>query len=89
MNSNCWKSFQTCIHLFHNTKENISKNMGNQTVEKILWQSMGPINYLVTDIFQNIFFCVQHKKEIHTGLEQLQGEQLMTEFKFFGELSLY
>ncbi len=24
--------------------------------------------------FQNIFFCVQHKKEEHTGLEWLKGE---------------
>jgi len=24
----------------------------------ILWKSMGPINCLVTDILQNIFFCV-------------------------------
>ncbi len=23
----------------------------------------------VTNILQNIFFCVQHKKETHTGLE--------------------
>jgi len=35
---------------------------------------MGSINCLVTDILQNNFFCVQQKKEIHTGLEQLVGE---------------
>jgi len=42
--------------------------------KKILWKSMGPVNYLVTDILQNIFICVQQKKEIHTGLKQLEGE---------------
>jgi len=35
----------------------------------LLWKSMGSINCLVTDILQNIFFCVQQKKEIHTGLK--------------------
>jgi len=39
-----------------------------------LWKSMGSINCLVTDILQNIFFCVQQKKEIHTGLKQVEGE---------------
>jgi len=32
------------------------------------------VHQLVTDILQNIFFCVQQKKEIHTGLKQLEGE---------------
>ncbi len=31
-------------------------------------------NYLVTNILQNIFFCVQQKKETYTGLEQLEVE---------------
>jgi len=43
---------------------------------------MGPVNYLVTDILQNIFICVQQKKEIHTGLKQLEGGW------FWSELSL-
>ncbi len=30
---------------------------------------------LVTNIIQNIIFCVQQKKEIHTGLEQLKGDE--------------
>ncbi len=34
----------------------------------LLSKSMGTSNCLVTHILQNIFFCVQHKKEIHTGL---------------------
>jgi len=40
----------------------------------LLWKSMVSINCLVTNILQNIFFCVQQKIEIHTGLEQLEGE---------------
>ncbi len=35
---------------------------------------MATVNCLVTDILQNILFCVQQKKETHTGLEQLEGE---------------
>jgi len=41
---------------------------------EILWKSMGSINCLVTNILQNIFICVQQKKEIHTGVEQHEGE---------------
>jgi len=40
---------------------------------------------LITNILQNILFCVQHKKETHTGLEQLGGES-MTQFSYLGEL---
>ncbi len=29
----------------------------------ILWKSMATVNYLVTNILQNIFFCVQQNKE--------------------------
>jgi len=29
---------------------------------------------LVPIILQNIFLCVQQKKETHTGLQQLEGE---------------
>ncbi len=35
---------------------------------------MGTRKCLVTHILQNIFFSVQQKKEIHTDLEQLEGE---------------
>ncbi len=31
-------------------------------------------NCFVTNILQNIFFCVFQKKETHTGLEQLKGD---------------
>jgi len=45
----------------------------------LLWKSMGSINSLFIDIFQNIFFCVQQKKEMHTGLK-LDGKLMMTDF---------
>ncbi len=32
---------------------------------------MATSNCLVTNILQNIFFCVQQRKEAHTGLGQL------------------
>ncbi len=35
---------------------------------------MATSNCLFTNILQNIVFCVQQKKETHTGLEQLDGE---------------
>ncbi len=31
-------------------------------------------DFLVTHILQNILFCLQQKKEIHTGVEQLESE---------------
>jgi len=42
-------------------------------VEKILWKSMGPSTVWLP-IFFEISYCVQQKKEIHTGLEQTEGE---------------
>jgi len=41
--------------------------------EKILWKSMGPINCLVTEIPQK-YLILCSKEEIHTGLEQLDGD---------------
>ncbi len=35
---------------------------------------MATSNCLLTNILQNIFFCVQQLKETHTGLEQVEGE---------------
>jgi len=36
-----------------------------------------------------IFLCVQQRKEIHTGLKQLEGELMMNdEFSFLGGVSL-
>ncbi len=40
----------------------------------LLWKSMVPQNSLVTNFLQNIFLCVQQNKEMHTGLELLEGE---------------
>jgi len=34
------------------------------------------------------FLCVNQKKETHTGLQQLEGELMMTEFSFLGGVSL-
>jgi len=50
---------------------------------------MAAINFLVTNILYNILFCVQQKKETHTELEQLEGKNMMTEFSYRAELSLY
>jgi len=50
---------------------------------------MGSIECLVTNILQNIFFCVQQKKETHTGLKQLEGEEMMTEFLFLSDFKLF
>ncbi len=40
----------------------------------LLWKSMVPQNSLITNFLQNIFLCVQQDKDIHTGLEILEGE---------------
>jgi len=49
-----------------NTKEDILKNAGNQTVGTIAFHSILVLhNCLVTGICQNIFFCVvQQKREM-------------------------
>jgi len=39
-------------------------------------------------VLQNIFLCVQQKKETHTGLQQLEDEKMMTEFSFLSGVSL-
>ncbi len=49
---------------------------------KILWKSTVPQNSLVTNFLQNIFLCDQQNKDIHTGLELLEGEKIMTIFIF-------
>ncbi len=41
-----------------------------------------------SDFIKNILNCVPKMKEGLTGLEQHEGESLMTEFSFLGELSL-
>jgi len=42
----------------------------------------GAQRLLVTDVLQNIYVCVQQKKETHSGLKHLEGEYMMTEFDF-------
>ncbi len=73
---------KTCINLFLvvNTKDDISKNVGNQTVagpldryKKILWKSLGTSNCLVFHILQNSMY-VQQKKETHSGLKLILSE---------------
>ncbi len=71
------KFFQTVRSFFIllNTKEDILKNFGKQTVDGShsifffhIWKSMATVNCLVTHILQNIFFCVQQLKEIHKNI---------------------
>ncbi len=62
-----------CTKIYEKTDPHAKKNM--MTYDSILWKSMATVNCLVTNILQNIF-CVQQKTETHTGLEQLQGEQI-------------
>lgn len=39
------------------------------------------------DITQYVFFCVPQKREIHKGLEQHKGKNMITEFSFLRELA--
>ncbi len=48
---------------------------------------MVPQNCSVSHILQNIFLCVQQNKDIHTGLDLLEGEKMITELSFLGEVS--
>ncbi len=43
---------------------------------------------LVTKILENILICVKQKTELHIGLEQLEGQNKLTEFSFLVELPL-
>jgi len=63
------------VSFFHllNTKEDILKNDGNQTVAVTDCHSMEKNGYHQMFV-HNIFFCVQQMRETHTGLEQLEGE---------------
>ncbi len=49
---------------------------------------MATINYLVPNILQSIFFCVQQKKETHVDVEQFLRVSKWRQFLFLGELSL-
>ncbi len=77
--------FQTCMNFFvlPNTKEDIWRKF----VTRLFWGTIdfhsrkkntmevnGAQNCSVSHILQNIFLCVQQNKDIHTGLELLEGE---------------
>ncbi len=67
------------VFVLLNTKEDILKNEGkrailNHSIFFLLWKSMVPRNSLVTNFLQNIFLRVRQNKDIHTGLELLEGE---------------
>jgi len=50
-----------------NTREDILKNVSNQTVDvRLLWGSKWFINCPVTDILQNIFFYLLHSYRFET-----------------------
>ncbi len=53
-------------------------------ITPILWKSMATSSCLVTNIFQDVVFWVQQKKEIHTGLDQHDDKMLN-----WGELYLF
>jgi len=42
----------------------------------------------LSDLIKNIFICVVKMNESLTGLEQHEGESLLTEFSFLGKISL-
>jgi len=76
-----FKMLQTCMSLclLLNTKEDILKNNGNQTVfwhhTSIVEKNTGKVNGAKDPIvLHNIFLCVQQKTETHTGLQQLEDE---------------
>ncbi len=70
-----------------NINEDILKKVCNQAVlENIDFYSRKKYRS-VSLILQNIFLCVQNK-HIHTGLEILQSESMMTGCSFLGALSL-
>ncbi len=50
---------------------------------------MATVNCLVSNILQNTFFCIQQKKEIHTGLDPHEGKWVNDDrILFWGELCL-
>ncbi len=71
------------VFVLLNTEEDILKNVGNRAVlgtidfHSIFFPTIevnGAQNSLVTNFLQNIFLCVRQNKDIHTGLELLEGE---------------
>jgi len=68
-----WEQFVTVPNLYEFTRW-LTGAIDFHSRKKILWQSTATVSCLDTNILQNIFFCVQQKKETHTGLEQHEGE---------------
>ncbi len=72
------------VFVLLNTKEDILMDVGNRAVLgyhwlpyyffSLLWKSMVPQNSLFTNFLQNIFLSVWQNKEMHTGLELLEGQ---------------
>jgi len=64
------KSLSSCTH----SAEHKWSSWTPLTSIRFLWKSMDPQNLinhnLITNILQNIFLYVQHKKETNTGLEE-------------------
>jgi len=69
-----------------NTKEDILKNVIEKLMVAIVFsphfERQCAINCLGINDLQNIFFCVQQKKETRSGLGQLKGDKVMTTFSF-------
>jgi len=61
------KELMDLVHIYCMEEE--KKNMEVNVDPSTIW-----LPKIFTENIQNIFFCAQHKKEIHTGLEQLEGE---------------
>ncbi len=57
-------------------------------MERIPWKSVRTINCLVTCILPNIYFVFSRLKKLVYVFEQLEGEKMMIEFSFLGNLSL-
>ncbi len=77
------------VFVLLNTKEDILKNVGNRAVLGHYWLPCnffstvdvnGAQNSLVTSFLLNIYICVQQNKDIHTGLELLEGELITFTF---------
>ncbi len=75
------------VFVLLNTKEDILKNEGNRAILGHHYyfsyngsQWCPKTAWLQT--YQNIFLCDRQNKEIHTGLELLEGDSMMTEFSF-------
>ncbi len=80
------------VFILWNIKEDILKNVGNQAVSVPIDFHYMDKNTMdvkrVTNIPKDILFYVLQKTEMDRGLEQHEGEYIMTEFSFLGGLSL-